>query len=202
VLNEEGKNNIEKIQSSCKRMQDLIQDILTFSTLTMDRRQFEKSDLKELVKDVLVEMDGYVHEKNANISVGDLPSMYVNPVLMRPLFQNLINNSIKYSRTDVDPVIRIRSEYGFADEGVNNSKKHNKYCRIIVEDNGIGFDQVYAEQIFGMFKRLHTKNQYHGTGIGLAICKKIAEEHNGYIFAISKLNEGSTFIVSLPMHEE
>ena len=203
VLNDDGKNNIEKIQRSCKRMQELIQDILTFSTLTMDKRQFEKSDLNELVKDVLNEMDGYINEKNANISVENLPSMYVNPVLIRPLFHNLISNSIKYSKTEVSPVIRISSDYEFSEaETENNGHGNNRYCRIIIEDNGIGFEQEYSEQIFGMFKRLHGKNQYHGTGIGLAICKKIAEEHNGYISAISKVNEGATFIVSLPMHEE
>ena len=203
VLNEDGRNNIEKIQRSCKRMQELIQDILTFSTLTMDKRQFEKSDLNELVKDVLNEMDGYINEKNANISVENLPSMYVNPVLIRPLFHNLISNSIKYSKTEVSPVIRISSDYEFSEaETENNGHGNNRYCRIIIEDNGIGFEQEYSEQIFGMFKRLHGKNQYHGTGIGLAICKKIAEEHNGYISAKSKVNEGATFIVSLPMHEE
>ena len=203
VLNDDGKNNIEKIQRSCKRMQELIQDILTFSTLTMDKRQFEKSDLNELVKDVLNEMDGYINEKNANISVENLPSMYVNPVLIRPLFHNLISNSIKYSKKEVSPVIRISSDYEFSEaETENNGHGNNRYCRIIFEDNGIGFEQEYSEQIFGMFKRLHGKTQYHGTGIGLAICKKIAEEHNGYISAISKVNEGATFIVSLPMHEE
>ena len=203
VLNDDGKNNIEKIQRSCKRMQELIQDILTFSTLTMDKRQFEKSDLNELVKDVLNEMDGYINEKNANISVENLPSMFVNPVLIRPLFHNLISNSIKYSKKEVSPVIRISSDYEFSEaETENNGHGNNRYCRIIIEDNGIGFEQEYSEQIFGMFKRLHGKNQYHGTGIGLAICKKIAEEHNGYISAISKVNEGATFIVSLPMHEE
>lgn len=203
VLNEDGRNNIEKIQRSCKRMQELIQDILTFSTLTMDKRHFEKSDLNELVKDVLNEMDGYISEKNANISVENLPSMFVNPVLIRPLFHNLISNSIKYSKTEVSPVIRISSDYEFSEaETENNGHGNNRYCRIIIEDNGIGFEQEYSEQIFGMFKRLHGKNQYHGTGIGLAICKKIAEEHNGYISAKSKVNEGATFIVSLPMHEE
>lgn len=202
VLNDDGKNNIEKIQRSCKRMQELIQDILTFSTLTMDRRQFEKSDLNELVRDVLNEMDGSVTEKNAHISVENLPSMYVNPVLIRPLFQNLISNSLKYSKAEVSPVIRISSDYEITEEGAEDGNKSNKYCRIIIEDNGIGFDQEYSEQIFGMFKRLHGKNQYDGTGIGLAICKKIAEEHNGFISAISKVNEGSTFIVSLPMYEE
>lgn len=203
LLNDDGKKNIEKIQRSCKRMQELIQDILTFSTLTMDRRQFEKSDLNELVKDVLNEMDSYVSEKNANISVDNLPSMYVNPVLIRPLFQNLISNSIKYSKSELSPVIRISSDYDFLEvKTENNGNKSNRYCRIIIKDNGIGFDQEYSELIFGMFKRLHGKNQYDGTGIGLAICKKIAEEHNGYISAISKVNEGSTFIVALPMHEE
>ncbi len=96
--------------------------------------------------DVLYEMDSYVSEKNANISVENLPSMYVNPVLMRPLFQNLISNSIKYSKSEVHPVIRISSDYEFAEADTeNNGTKSNRYCRIIIEDNGIGFEKEYSE---------------------------------------------------------
>lgn len=200
VLDDDGKNNVEKIQKSCERMQDLIQDILTFSKLSNDQNTFENSDLNVLVKEVLTEMESFIKEKDANISVETLPSMYVNPGLIRPLFQNLINNAIKYSKKDVQPVIKISADYPVHADTMNN---HNarKFCRIIIEDNGIGFEQEYAEQIFGMFKRLHGKNEYDGTGIGLAICKRIAEEHNGYISAKSKVNEGSSFIVSLPVEE-
>ncbi|HEX8332230.1 MAG TPA: response regulator [Segetibacter sp.] len=197
ILDDDGKLNIGKIQKACERMQNLIQDILTFSKLTMEKKYFINSDLNVLVKEVLGEMDGVMSDKNAEVIVDDLPSIPANPGLIRPLFYNLISNSIKYSKKDVPPVIKIRSEIAYPEEG--HRKDKSSYCRIIFEDNGIGFDQQYAEQIFGMFKRLHHKTEYDGTGIGLAICKKIVEEHNGFITAKSKLNHGSVFIVSLPL---
>ncbi|MBA4058176.1 MAG: hybrid sensor histidine kinase/response regulator, partial [Marivirga sp.] len=128
-------------------------------------------------------------------------SLYVSPTLIRPLFQNLISNAIKYRKKDVPVKIEIRSEIG---RGLNGHDKNpvNKYCRILVKDNGIGFDQKYAEEIFGMFRRLQHSGDYAGTGVGLALCKKITELHNGFISARSKVNDGSTFIVSLPFRQE
>ncbi len=199
ILDEDGKNNVDKIQRACERMQDLIKDILTFSKLTLDRESFENSDLNAILNDVLIEMEGHFAEKQAKVIVEKLPSMYVYPGLIRPLFQNVISNALKYSKKDEKPLIKIRSELTVTTNGTLKNNKQNKYCRIIIEDNGIGFDQEYSEQIFGMFKRLHPKTEYEGTGIGLAICKKIVEEHNGFIIAQSKVNEGSTFIISLPM---
>src|SRR6185369_5680141 len=115
----------------------------------------------------------------------------VNPGLMRPLFSNLVGNALKYSRKEVSPVIKIYSEIstgGIEDNG--STATQNKYCRIYVEDNGIGFDQKYAEQIFDMFTRLHLTGEFEGTGIGLALCKRIADLHNGFISARSKLSQG------------
>jgi light-regulated signal transduction histidine kinase (bacteriophytochrome) len=166
----------------------------------MEKKYFINSDLNVLVKEVVAEMDSVILDKKAEVIVDYLPSIPANPGLIRPLFYNLISNSIKYSKKDVPPVIKIRSEIAFPDEASRKDK--NNYCRIIFEDNGIGFDQQYAEQIFGMFKRLHHKTEYDGTGIGLAICKKIVEEHNGFIAAKSKVNQGSTFIVSLPLVQQ
>ena len=127
--------------------------------------------------------------------------MSANPVLMRPLFHNLISNAIKYAKKDVQPVVKIYSEFSAGQNGSDVSEGKSKYCRIYVEDNGIGFDQKYSEQIFGMFKRLHLHTEFEGTGIGLALCKKIVEEHNGFITARSKVNEGSIFIISLPVQQ-
>ena len=146
-------------------------------------------------------MEEEVNEKKAKISVDQLPSMYVNPGLIRPLFHNLISNALKYSKKNIDPVITIHSEISPAVNGNGNKEPNIKYCRIFIEDNGIGFDQKYSEQIFGMFKRLHLNTEFEGTGIGLALCKKIVEKHNGYISARSKVNEGSTFIISLPLDQ-
>lgn len=128
--------------------------------------------------------------------------MYVNPGLIRPLFHNLISNALKYSKKTTEPVITIHSEISPALNRTGSAEAYSKYCRIFIEDNGIGFDQKYSEQIFGMFKRLHLNTEFEGTGIGLALCKKIVEKHNGYISARSKINEGSTFIISLPLEKE
>jgi light-regulated signal transduction histidine kinase (bacteriophytochrome) len=199
VLDDEGSSFINRIQRAGERMENLIKDILTFSKLSIEKEPFVESDLNKLLDEVLVEMKEEVNEKHASIEIGQLPPLYVNPGLIRPLFHNLISNSLKYCKKDVPPMIRIRSEINSASALMNNKNAPTSYCRIFVEDNGIGFDQKYAEQIFGMFKRLHRNTEFEGTGIGLALCKKIVEEHNGFISALSKVDEGSTFIVSLPV---
>ncbi|AYB33436.1 ATP-binding protein [Chryseolinea soli] len=200
VLHEDAKM-VTRIQQAAERMQALIVDILAFSKISIDKSAFVISDLNVVLKDLLAEMEEEVHETKARISIEPLPPLMVSPTLMRPLFQNLISNALKYRRKDTEATIRIRSEVSV---GVNDRDKNlvNRYCRIFVEDNGIGFDQKYAEEIFGMFRRLHNNGDYAGTGVGLALCKKIAELHNGYISARSKVNEGSTFIVSLPIRPE
>jgi light-regulated signal transduction histidine kinase (bacteriophytochrome)/CheY-like chemotaxis protein len=200
ILDEDARNYISKIQNAGKRMKALVEDILTFSKLSMEKDSFVYSDLNQLLSDVLSDMEETIKEKKARVIVEELPGLYVNPGLIRPLFYNLISNALKYSKNDVPPVVRIHSE-GPSLNGHAEPEDENKYCRIMVQDNGIGFEQQYSEHIFGMFKRLHLKNKYEGTGIGLALCKKIVEEHNGYISAISKVGEGSTFIVSLPMKQ-
>ena len=193
---------VSRIQQAAERMQSLIVDILAFSKIPTDKSAFVISDLNTVLRELLLEMDEEIKSMNATVSVEPLPSLCVSPSLMRPLFQNLISNGLKYRKKGIDAKINIRSEISL---GINDRDKNliNKYCRIFVEDNGIGFDQKYAEEIFGMFKRLHHNGEYTGTGIGLALCKKIAELHNGFISARSKIDEGSTFIISLPLkHEE
>lgn len=195
ILDEEAIMFINRIQHSGQRMENLIKDILTFSKISIDKDPFIETDLNSIIEEVLVDLNEELQKKSADIKVEHLPSLYVNPGLIRPLFYNLINNSLKYSKKDIPPSIRIRSE-----KNTDNGDTHNEmnYCRIFIEDNGIGFDQQYAEQIFGMFKRLHRHSEFEGTGIGLALCKKIVEEHKGFITARSKENEGATFIISLP----
>jgi signal transduction histidine kinase len=111
----------------------------------------------------------------------------------------LIGNALKYSKKDVDPVIEIYSEPDTGDDDLNAVVRKKRFCRIFIKDNGIGFDQKYAEQIFDMFVRLHGNSEYQGTGIGLALCKQIVEKHQGFISALSNENQGATFIISLPM---
>jgi light-regulated signal transduction histidine kinase (bacteriophytochrome) len=201
ILDDEGKMFISRIQHAGERMQALIKDILLFSKTSIEKPTFIDTDLNGILGEVLNEMENVIKDKKAVINANALPNLSVNPVLMRPLFHNLISNAIKYSKKDATPVVKIYSEFSASQNGANANEVKNKYCRIYVEDNGIGFDQKYSEQIFGMFKRLHLHSEFEGTGIGLALCKKIVEEHNGFITARSKLNEGSVFIISLPVQQ-
>ena len=192
VLDEDGKKYLERMQNAAQRMQSLIQDILTFSKISVQEKQFVVSDLNLILREVISELEIPIREKGFVIETERLPKLAVNPGLIRPLFLNLISNAIKYSRKEVKPFVKIYSD--------NGESRDSKYCRIFFEDNGIGFDQKYAEQVFRMFTRLHQRNEVEGTGIGLALCKKIVEEHNGFISVRSKENEGSVFIVSLPLN--
>jgi signal transduction histidine kinase len=196
LFDDDAVKYISRIQNAAERMQALIKDILEFSQLSNDNSRFINTDLNVLVKEVIADKEVLMLEKKAVINVKTLPSLNVNPGLMRPLFSNLIGNAIKYRKKDVDPVINIYAEQL---EGNNNGNRDRKFCRIFIQDNGIGFDQKYAEQIFEMFTRLHGNSQYQGTGIGLALCKQIVEKHNGFISALSKENEGATFIISFPV---
>jgi signal transduction histidine kinase len=197
-LNDDAHAKIKIIQKAAERMQGLIKDILTFSKVSNETEPFVKTDLNTLVHEVIDELESTVREKDATIDLSTLPAIPVNPVLMKSLFLNLIGNAMKYSKPDVAPEIRIYCD------NIDTDKKtgHTRYYRIFIKDNGIGFDQKYAEQIFDMFKRLHVHTEYEGTGIGLALCKQIMEKHNGYINAVSAENEGATFIISLPAKEE
>ena len=199
VFNDDAIRYINRIQNAAERMQTLVKDILEFSKLSNDKDRFVETDLNILMDEVLADMESMIHEKKATVNVKSLPSLEVNPGLMRPLFFNLIGNALKYSQKEVEPVIDIYGEPDANDEELNSVVKKKRYCRIYVKDNGIGFDQKYAEKIFDMFVRLHGKSEYPGTGIGLALCKQIVEKHQGYISALSTEQKGSTFIISLPM---
>jgi len=200
TMDKDAQVYLGRIQQVSKRMQDLINDILRFSKISVEKESLEEVDLNNVLEDVLFEMDTTIQEKKAEITVEPLPVLTVNTILMGPLFSNLIGNALKYSRKQVPPVIRIHSEMsGSPGAGSNGKDTDTRYCRIYVEDNGIGFDQKYAEQIFDMFRRLVPSAEYDGTGIGLALCKKIVEKHRGFISARGKPDEGSIFVVSLPV---
>jgi len=195
-LDPSAVNYITRIQNAAVRMQTLISDILAFSRINNEKDTFLNYNLNLILQEVLDELDATIQDKKARIEMEELPSIDVNPGLIRPLFENLLSNALKYSKKDVSPVINIRSEIISA---TTSTKEPVRYCRIYVQDNGIGFDQIYAEQIFDMFRRLHVHSEFEGTGIGLTLCKKIVEKHNGFISVQSKVNKGSTFIISLPV---
>ena len=200
VLDDEAVHYISRVQKAAERMQTLIRDILEISKVDNNKDRFENTDLKILVEEIVTDMNLNVAEKQAQVTVQSLPSIDVNPGLMRPLFSNLIGNAIKYSRKNIPPVINISSEPVILNPPAIAGKKQplKKFWRIFIDDNGIGFNQKYAEQVFDMFVRLHGNSEYEGTGIGLALCKQIVEKHKGYISVLSKENEGSSFIISLP----
>jgi signal transduction histidine kinase len=191
MFDNDGKLFIDRIQVAATRMQALITDILTISKISIMNDPYENSDLSALLAEVVKDNELFIQEKNATIEVAQLPNLLVIPGLIRPLFHNILGNALKYSRKDVPPYIKVYSELSNA-EG-------NPYCRIYFEDNGIGFDQRYADQIFGMFKRLHSNSEFEGTGIGLALCKRIVEEHKGFITARGRVNKGAVFTISLPV---
>jgi signal transduction histidine kinase len=190
---------INRIQRAAERTQMLITDILAFSKLSAEPSDFTTVNLNDTLHELLIDLSEEIREKEAEIKIESLPSLYASQRLMRPLFQNLISNALKYRRKDIRPVIKIRSD-SLTDTGLNGKiTPGNKYYRIYIEDNGIGFEQKYSEEIFGMFRRLHNNGEFEGTGIGLALCKKIVEQHQGFISARSLLNQGSTFIISFPV---
>jgi light-regulated signal transduction histidine kinase (bacteriophytochrome) len=180
-------------------MQDLINDILRFSKIAVEKQSFEEVDLNGVIEEVLSEMEPVIREKNALVELDRMPVLPASTVLMGPLFSNLISNALKYSKKGEIPRVRIRYEEGPIQTMANGKESEVRYGRIYIEDNGIGFDQKYAEQIFDMFRRLHSNAEYEGTGIGLALCKKIVEMHHGFISALGRSGEGSIFIVALPL---
>jgi light-regulated signal transduction histidine kinase (bacteriophytochrome) len=153
-MDEESVSYLDRIQRGTERMQNLIKDIMTFSRMSNDNGPFVDSDLNILVSDVLVELEENIREKSAKVEVGQLPVMKLKPRLIHPLFYNLLNNAIKYSRKDVSPEIKIYAET-ISTMTAGNITRSRRFCRIFIEDNGIGFEQKYSEQIFEMFKRLH-----------------------------------------------
>ena len=197
AVDEEGKYYIERMQKGSQRLQKLITDVLVYSKLTSSNEFFTKTNLNDIIADILIDLELKIKESNAKVRVDELPELFVNPGQIRQLFQNIISNALKFSRTNSVPEISITSEISYkVGEKLADGRQ---FCNIYIHDNGIGFDESYAEQIFVLFKRLNDKNE--GTGIGLAICKKIIDQHKGFIQAKSKPGQGSTFIISLPLNK-
>lgn len=197
-LSDTGKEFMGRINNSVERMRVLIEDLLQYSRTTKTEKVFEETDLNDLLENAKIDLAQIIEEKHAKIHHQSLPKLNVIPFQIQQLFINLINNSLKYSKTDKAPDIKITVKKVIAaDEEMIPKNTKDKYYKITFKDNGIGFEQEYAEKIFVLFNRLHNKNEYEGTGIGLAICKKIVENHRGFIFASGKPNVGATFIIYL-----
>ncbi|MES2411485.1 MAG: CHASE3 domain-containing protein [Bacteroidota bacterium] len=198
-LSDEGKEFMVRINNSVERMRILIDDLLQYSRTTKTEKNFETTDLNELFENAKGDLLQIIEEKQAIIQNDKLPTMTVIPFQIQQLFVNLIGNSLKYSKKDAVPKIKISCKKIIAaDEDLIPKMTKEKFYKITFKDNGIGFEQEYAEKIFVLFNRLHNKNEYVGTGIGLAICKKIVENHKGFIFGEGKPDAGATFTIYLP----
>lgn len=198
-LSDSGKKYFERIQFAADRMRKLIDDLLQFSRTTRSEKNYQTEDLNVIFAQAEESIQHLIHDKKAEIFKGNLPTLKIIPFQIQQLFSNLLSNSIKYSKQGVAPQIIIKAKLIAAkDERLIPKKSDQKYYKITFEDNGIGFEQEYAEKIFELFNRLHGKMEYEGTGIGLAICKKIVENHKGYIFAEGNPGRGSRFTIYLP----
>ena len=189
LLPEDGRQYIERMQGATARMQGLINDLLMYSRVTTKSNPFEPVDLNQIVQQVITDLELRIEETRGRVDLGSLPSIEADPIQMRQLFQNLIGNGLKYHRPQQPPEIRINAT-------VNQDKGS---CQITVADNGIGFDPKYVDRIFAVFQRLHGRSEYEGTGVGLAICRKIVERHGGSISADGRPGKGSTFLIDLPV---
>lgn len=199
-LSESGKDYFSRMENAAHRMQQLIEDLLTYSRTNTSEKYFEKTDLNVVLEQVKTDLKEKITETSTDIFSDKLPEVKIIPHQFQQLFTNIISNSIKFSKNGMTPSIQIKSNIidSLAITDVKGMQ-HDKYHHFAITDNGIGFKPEFNEQIFGLFQRLHGKNEYSGTGIGLAICKKIIENHNGIIKANGEPGKGATFNIYLPV---
>jgi signal transduction histidine kinase len=200
-LDDKGKFYISKIEASVSRMKLIIEDLLNYSHSTSESTSKQKVDLNEVIETVKTDLELVIEERSARIRKNDLPVIFAVPAQMQQLFYNLLSNALKFVDTSVSPEVEVSfKKVDENDPELPPGMKKEKYAKITISDNGIGFEQEYADKIFSLFKRLHGRSEYGGTGIGLALCKKVAENHGGTIYADSTPGKGSVFTVLLPFH--
>ncbi len=201
---EETAKYFKKIIGSSRRMQSLINDLLSFSRHSMDSSDFRKTDLNTVLQNVVNDLDMEIEKSQAVININKLPMIWAIPSLVQQLFYNLMSNALKFRKKDTVPVVTISAER-YKSEDITHLIKNpssGMYQVIKVMDNGIGFDVQYANEIFMVFKRLHSYHEFEGSGVGLSICKKITEKHSGFINAASELGKGSVFTIGFPEKKE
>lgn len=189
VLTPELMDYVDRIQSSAERMRRLIDDLLSYSRVASRAQPFEPVDLNQLLSEVLTDLEVRIEQADAKIHVGKLPRIEADPAQIRQLFQNLLSNALKFKKPGVAPEIAV------------DATVSGNICTVTVQDNGIGFEEKYLDRIFKIFQRLHGRFEYEGTGIGLAICRRIVERHGGTLTARSAPGEGATFIAELPLQQ-
>jgi len=188
-IDERGKDYMLRMQSAANRMQEMINDLLSYSRVTTRPNPFTETDLNAVVKEAVSDLEARIDKENGKVEISKLPVIKGDRVQLRQLITNIVGNGLKYHKPGVPPVVKISSE------------RKNGHCILKISDNGIGFDENYSEKIFQPFQRLHGRSEYEGTGIGLAICKKIVLRHKGEITASSKPGEGALFTIILPVKQ-
>ncbi len=196
----EGKQSTEvrdylaRMQSAAARMQTLINDLLAFSRVIRSSQPFVPVDLAGITRDVLGDLEVRIEQTRAKVELGNLPTVDADPLQMRQLMLNLISNALKFQPPGGTPVIKIEGKTVTAASG-------ESYAEVTIQDNGIGFDEKYLDKIFAVFQRLHGRAEYEGTGVGLAVCRRITDRHGGNITAKSKPGQGAMFVITLPLHQ-
>lgn len=199
ALTEEGNEYLERMLSATQRMQSLITGLLSYSRVTTKAQPFVTVDLAKVTNEVIRDLEERIETSGGTVDVGELPKIDADPLQMRQLVQNLLSNALKFRKPGHAPYVRIHGEVSNGHDLGTREHGAEELCRIVVEDDGIGFDQQYAERIFGVFQRLHGRKEYEGSGVGLAVCRKIAERHGGTITVNSRPGEGTKFVVALPV---
>ena len=200
ALGEGGRDYLERMQNAAGRMQTLINDLLTFSRVTTKAQPFVTVDLAEVAAGVVSDLEARVERSGGRVEVGEMLTLDADPLQMRQLLQNLIGNGLKFHKPDEPPLVKVWCERA-ASNDADAEPAGGELCRVFVSDNGIGFDEKYLDRIFTVFQRLHGRDQYEGTGVGLAVVRRIAERHGGGVTAASEPGRGSTFVVTLPVNQ-
>lgn len=200
-LGEQGRDYLGRMLQATARMRTLINDLLTFSRISTRASPFDEIDLGRIAREVLSDLDERIRQTGGEVVLGDLPVIDADALQMRQLLQNLIGNGLKFHRPEQPPVVRIEARLGHAAGEPANGHPAAGMFQLVVSDNGIGFDIKYLDRIFNVFQRLHGRAEYEGTGMGLAICRKIVERHHGSITAVSRPGDGASFVVTLPLKQ-
>ena len=201
TLDDQGQDYLRRMRNAAERMQGLIQGLLMYSRVTTKAKPFVPVDLSLVTRDVLSDLEVRIQETGGKIETENLPAVSADPLQMRQLFQNLIGNALKFNKANEPPVVKI-SCHPVNSNSTDNIGSGKELYEITVEDNGIGFDEQYTSRIFGVFQRLHGRNEYEGSGIGLSICRKIVHRHGGNITAKSSPGQGAKFVITLPAARE
>jgi PAS domain S-box-containing protein len=200
-LDHDSQDYLQRMCSAAARMQSLINDLMAFSRVELKGQAFVPTDLNVIAREVSADLETRIEQAGGRVEIEKLPTIDADPVQMRQLLQNLIGNSLKYYRAGVPPLVRVSWQKPVVRryDSLDESGVVRQFCEILVSDNGIGFDEKYLDRIFTVFQRLHKKGEYEGTGVGLAICRKIVDRHSGTITARSNPGQGATFVVTLPV---